>query len=377
MKFIITSLTSWDEIPRARHQVTEALVQAGHEVVFVEKNRVGRLRIETRKEKPGLTLVSPFFPLDYRFRFRIPVINEFYQTWLFRLMRKRFGDQLVLNFDFTAHLLERYFKSMVYYCNDEYIGNSKYPVWLINQYHGMVERWVAKQAKLCVATSNHLVEKLQQFNPSVHLIPLGGPDPDRINATRDFGKKAFIKIGLMGTIKADYVAPKVINRLLDEDDFNLTFIGRMESDFLSLIQKKDNLEAKGILIGEALYAEMATFDVAIAPYEVECINAGGTPNKLFQYLACSCPIVISNIPNVQNRKFPPGTVYIAADEEEFVGMIRKAYDEDCLEYAQARLQYAADNTWEKRIRQFLSLLEKQHLLSVADEPTPQRTLAKN
>jgi glycosyltransferase involved in cell wall biosynthesis len=359
---IITVSTSWDEIPRARHQITEELLRAGHEVIFVEKNRTGFPGIQSRTEKPGLTVITPLFPLDYRFRYRLPLISEIYQLWLFSHLKKRFGDLVVINFDFTAHLLHRFFKRNVYYCNDEYIGNSNRPAPLVDCYHKFIERRVAKKSRFCVSTTGHLTRKLSADNQRVYEIPLGGPPPQPTGATRCFEKRNPLRIGLMGSIEAGHASVDIINRLLEEPDFKLIFIGVVGEDFRRQVKDIGQIDFKGILTGEALFREMADFDVAIAPYNLEKINAGVTPNKLFQYLACACPVVISDIPNIQGISYPRGTVYVANNGEEFVESIRKAYAEDCPDYARVRLQYAAENTWGKRVTLFMSHLKEYGLL---------------
>lgn len=361
MRFLITTLTSWDEIPRARHQVTDALIRAGHQVVFIEKNKVGVPCLHTRDEKPGLVRVTPDYPLDYRFRFRLPIFNEIYQLWLFKKLHKKYGDIIAVNFDYTAHLLHYFFKQTIYYCNDEYIGNSKYPCWIINVYHRRIERKVAGHAIFCVATASHLTNKLSKINAETYEIPLGGPAPRPMYPQKKRSEYPLIRVGLMGTIKSDYVCPRIINKLLTIKEIQLVFIGHVEPDFMKKIDGVDRIEFKGVLTGEKLYREMVGFDVAIAPYDISKINMGGSPNKIFQYMACACPVVVSAIPFVKEQSYPEGTVYVAETPDDFVHQIQKAYAEECDEFRSARLEFAGKNTWESRITDFLSILSKHNL----------------
>jgi len=112
MKFLIFTLTSWDEAPRARHQVTRELLKLGHEVYFVEKNSTGFPRISFKQEE-NLTLVKTRFFPGYRIRFRMPIINGLYQFWLFKRLKSRLGDLFVISFDFTTHKLTRFFSDTV------------------------------------------------------------------------------------------------------------------------------------------------------------------------------------------------------------------------------------------------------------------------
>ena len=114
MKFLVITLTGWEEPPRTRHQVTRALANSGHEVIFVTRNKVGKIHTIGKKITDKIFLIEPYFPLNYRFCYRIPVINEIYHRWLFNKLRQDYSDYTVINFDFTAHQLNRYFKYYIY-----------------------------------------------------------------------------------------------------------------------------------------------------------------------------------------------------------------------------------------------------------------------
>jgi hypothetical protein len=87
-KFLINTLTAWDEPPRARHQVAHALAEM-HQVVFVTRNRFGLWGMEVEQVHERFTLITPSYPMDFRLRIRIPVINAMYQRWLYRRLERR------------------------------------------------------------------------------------------------------------------------------------------------------------------------------------------------------------------------------------------------------------------------------------------------
>jgi len=68
--FIFTR-TPWSEPERARHQVAKALASYSR-VVFIEANKVGLPRIELKEISENLQLLTPFWPIDYRIRSRMP-----------------------------------------------------------------------------------------------------------------------------------------------------------------------------------------------------------------------------------------------------------------------------------------------------------------
>ena len=74
MKYLINTITAWDEPPRARHQVAEAIAK-NNEVIFIARNERGKPRIETSIINENLTVITPFFPIDYRLRYRLTIIK--------------------------------------------------------------------------------------------------------------------------------------------------------------------------------------------------------------------------------------------------------------------------------------------------------------
>ncbi|MDH3346121.1 MAG: glycosyltransferase, partial [Kiritimatiellaceae bacterium] len=254
------------------------------------------------------------------------------------------------------------FPKNIYYCNDDHIGACGHQHLPVKRYPTMAERQMTEKSCFCVTTSNYLTHKLQAYHQKVYEIPLGGPPPQTTSEQRDFREKPSIIVGLLGALHASHLSVHVINQIIKEPDFCLTLVGNNSEQFKQQIDHPERAVFRGVLTGSQLFDEMCRFDVAIAPYNLEKINAGVSPNKLFQYLACACPVVISDIPNIRGIKYPPGTVYVAPDDKSFTGRIRQAIAEDCPEYANTRLHYASENTWEKRIQRLLFHLEENGLV---------------
>lgn len=364
MKWIINTITSWSEAPRARHQVTNELIKINHTIFFVERNSTGFRKIKTRKEKENLIIVTPYFPLNYKFRYRLPFINEIYQNWLYKKLRKDFGEISVINFDFNAHLLQKYFKRTIYYCNDEYIGNSKYPNFFTNVYHKYCERKVIKNSVFCISTAHYITEKLLKINPNIHEIPLGGPDlSSSLELIENSSNQKEIHVSLVGFISTRNISYTVINKIMEDTSIRLSLIGPVEDGFLKKINKLSRIKLMGVLIGDEFYNAIHNSDVAIAPYNLERINPGTTPNKLYQYLACGKPVVISNLPNLKFMKFPEKSVYIANDEDDFIKLIHQAYKETSKELETERKRFSYNNTWNSRIKKFLVIASENGFLN--------------
>jgi hypothetical protein len=360
MKFLIYTLTSWEEAPRARHQVTLELLKLGHEVYFIEKNSAGFPRIEL-KQFENLTLIKTWFYPGYRIRFRMPLINGLYQIWLFKKLKVLLGDLLVITFDFTANQLTRFFPNSVYYCNDEVVGNTTVKSKLVDQYWRQCEASVARNADLCIATAPFLARKLSGFNNRVYEIPLGGPDPGNIVSPAKRIQNYKVVLGLVGFIREITISTQVINELLKDPNLIIRLVGTVEINFMNKIDRPSGIEQLGVLKDQSLYAAISQFDVAIIPYNQKKLNPGATSNKLYLYLACGVPVVMSEMPNLKEKSFPKGTVYISKDNSDFYDLVMLAQNQEKPSYCNLRKKVASENTWKSRVAEFIEILKEQGL----------------
>ena len=364
MKFLINTLTHWEEPPRARHQVTHALSE-NHKVVFISANKKGLPHLRSEKINKNLTLVVPHFPIGHKFRYRLSFFNAIYQTWLFSKLYKTYRDYTVLNFDFTAKRIFKYFNKVIYYCNDSFSAISKHiNPYFIARYHKSCEEYIASHARFCIGVSPKLADNLSNFNPDSFVIPLGSPDLGnyKINYKNTPNSGVKISIVLMGIIRRYNISVNVINLLLANNDITIALIGPVEERFIDMIEHKERLIIKGPMLGEELYKELSEYDVSIAPYVsrlTEDDNSGvGTGNKLYQYLALGKPVVISRMAGLNDIDLPNGFIYVANKEEEFPELVIKAHRENSPELIKQRIDYAKNNTWKKRMERLIGLIKE-------------------
>lgn len=354
---IVNTITAWDEPPRARHQFTAAAAKK-FRVAFVTRNKTGLPGIRTFEGGPNTLVVEPTYPVDYRFRYRLPGINETYQVWLYSRLKKMFPEATAVNFDYTASLLKRYFPT-IYYCNDEFAGNSKYKSALVDRYIAQAEKKMATDALFCVATSHFLTQKLKRYNDNIYEIPLGvsldGVTPAHMQS-RERGDK--IVVGLMGVIDERQYSAEAVNILLGHKRFKVIIIGPVTREYLNRLQDLDPSSVKGMLKGEALYDELAQLDVGLALYNLDYVNPGGTPNKVWQYMAVGKPTVISALPNLKYMKFPDRTVYVTQGNHDLIELIERAHTESTPELVRERIDFASRNTWDHRFAQFLEAYQR-------------------
>lgn len=356
-KFLINTFTAWDEPPRARHQVTYALAKE-HQVVFVARNKFGfRRKIELEQINDNITLINPIYPIDHRLRMRIPIMNEIYQRWLFRKLSKDYGTYLTINFDFTAHLIFRFFSPAIYYCNDECVGNTAYPNWFTDTYYKLCERKIIRKSSACIATSPYLTRKLLQYNPRTFEIPLGANSLQAGLTFKEERNKQSIKVCLMGNITQHQVPVELLMEIVAIDSFHLVLIGPTEEALIKKLGARENMSVTGVLKGQDLIKALSDIDIGLALYNKKKINPGTSPNKLWQYLSVGKPSIVTKLDNLDGKEFPPKSVYTHGDSDSLEDLIFQAFNEDTEDLFKLRRAFTADNTWDKRIELFLDVIE--------------------
>jgi len=356
-RFIINTITFWYEPPRARHQLAYALSKQ-FPVIFVSANKIGLPRIKLIKENKNLDFYIPYFPIDYRIRIRIPWINLLYQRWLLRKLRKEFPCDTVINFDFTAVLVSKFFDNSIYYCNDDHIGISKSNnINWIAKYQEECEKIVAKNSRFCIGTSGFLKNKLEMYNKNTFEIRLGAPHIQDISKYSLHVKKNLnkINVGIVGYIST--IDFELMEELFENCDLFFTLIGPINKKLENKLASITNVNMTGSLIRTKLYEEVNKFDVGLIPYRMNS-KIDRTPNKLWLYLALGKPVVISNINGIKNWKFPDKFIYRSNSNDEFLKLIRKANEENDSVVTKQRMEFAQKNSWDSRAVKFLELHNK-------------------
>jgi glycosyltransferase involved in cell wall biosynthesis len=322
---------------------------------------VGYPRLEVSEPEPGITLLQPWWPVDFRVRYRLPLLNELYQRWLLGRWRRFFHGRsapVLVNFDFTARLVMRAFHPAVYYCNDDHIGLGRFKNAIVNAYHRACEASVAHRADLCITLSEQLQEKISAFSRNSHLLYPGAPQPPEglTFRPRNGEKIRALLVGFLTPQRVDLPTLRALSRV---PGLELILVGPADPDLRRELPEGATVKYRGALYGEELQREILAAHVTLAVYtRATRYKAGGTPNKLWRYLSLGKPVVIHHLPDLDRQSFPPGTVYIARGSDDFVELVLQAAAEDSPQNFTRRLELARENSWEQRVKRFLELLQE-------------------
>ncbi|MBC5773719.1 glycosyltransferase [Pontibacter sp. KCTC 32443] len=350
---IYTTLTAWREPPRSRHQVSGCLQKKGV-VYFVEKSKIGLPKIVLTTTDDNLVLITPYFPVDYRIRYRTPLVNELYHYWLLSEIRKLYIEfEMVITFDHTSHIITKFYPDVVYYCGDDFIGNSEFSFYPINLFHSIIEQKLASKAKMCIVTSDYLLSRHIKYNKRTYLVPLGAPsvEYDKIY------KPSHLKKPVLGLVA--YLNFKIPLDVLDQLvlEYKIYLIGPAAKNIKERYKHHRNAIFTGPKEGTDLYQLLQNnVDVCIAPYAEERINKGVTPNKMWLYLALGKPCVVTEIPNIRNLELGEKLVYKCSNQN-FSSTCHKAFDENNETLFQLRIQKANDNSWSQRVESILNYFQ--------------------
>ena len=96
-------------------------------------------------------------------------------------------------------------------------------------------------------------------------------------------------------------------------------------------------------------------DVVLIPFLKNTLTKSIYPLKINEYLAAGKPVVSTAFSD-DIRTFP-NLIYLAENEQSFIDQISEALLENNPTWVQQRIDCAASNTWEARIRQLWETVE--------------------
>ncbi|MGE5363146.1 MAG: glycosyltransferase [Bacteroidota bacterium] len=228
--------------------------------------------------------------------------------------------------------------SLNYICLDDYSSFKGAFKCLID-----LEKDLLQMADTCFAVSDDLVRIKVTGKGKSYFIPQG-VDIDYFGSPGKVVKVNKRKvIGYFGLIADPWVDLELIAlaaRKCPEYDFVL--IGKNEMD-LSFISSIPNICYLGEVPYNKLMEHASNFDAGIIPFQLNNLTLASNPLKLREYLAMGIPVISTDLPEV--RKFEE-YVYVAADKQEFIHMIRTAIAEDNSGKVSARKEAVACLSWQ-------------------------------
>jgi len=159
-------------------------------------------------------------------------------------------------------------------------------------------------------------------------------------------------IGYTGAVcqRVDYEL--LVKIAAQNSDKTIVLVGpRLDKQFTSInLDAIPNIVFTGTKKIDQLPAYLQYFDCAIIPFVKNNFTGGIYPLKINEYLGAGTAVVTTNFSeDIASFK---DHVYLADSHEEFLQSINKAIHDNSPEKKQQRLQAAAGNAWEERMKLF-------------------------
>lgn len=262
--------------------------------------------------------------------------------------------------------VDRIPKSMlVYDCVDNYPSFPAYrdnPDWIVER-----EARLCRKADLVTCTAPALLEQKRDFNPDNTFLVHNVGDFEHFSKARAAATPVAPElasfdrpvVGFVGAVSDYKLNAEWLIELADErPDLEVVVIGPIgdESPDLEALRARRNIH----LLGHRPYQELPTylkgFDVAVIPYRINEHTESVFPIKFFEFLATGTPVVISNLPALQDYR---GDVEVASSAAEFVDACDRALSDQSESSRAERIALAESNSWSSRIARILELIDER------------------
>ncbi|MDD2573898.1 MAG: glycosyltransferase [Bacillota bacterium] len=224
-----------------------------------------------------------------------------------------------------------------------------------------LEDRLIEKSDIIFVTSQRLMKLKKKFRQNPYLIPNGA---DAMHFSKALDNATVCPqeimmldrpiIGFVGAIY-EWVDLDLIKRLCRlRPHWSFVLIGP-KGPGISSPAGPENLYMLGKKEYKDLPGIIKAFDACIIPFKLNDLTASANPVKLYEYLAAGKPVVSTPIPEVLKYK---DVVSIAKEPAEFISTLEKSISENNPMNVQKRLRTARENSWEIRIEQMESIIEK-------------------
>lgn len=360
--FIILTRTPWNEIPRSRHQFTQALSER-YRCLFVEANTRGIFfSTQLKRVTENITVLENRWPIHYKLRYRIPMLSNLYYKRIRRAIESTCNAQesIWITFDHTSIACNSHYAKSVYYATDDHTrrGAKKWNFFLNAQW--AQEKALLEHCALTMVTADDLFEKFRPYARSLMHLHLAGPVMQQApELIRQRHKK---RVAFLAAFNLQRVPQEIVKAVAAHVDLELICIGPVKADFRKEFEGFTNVHFTGPLTGEALYSQLRSCDAGIAPYRTESVNSGVTPSKLWQYLACGLPVVVTRLPSMSGMPVDETLISFCNHPNDFALRVNEAIKSDTDELRMKRWQWSQEQTWQARITHFVEACRERNLL---------------
>lgn len=207
---------------------------------------------------------------------------------------------------------------------------------------------------LSFSTSERLIKKLANPQKVQYLANAVDKALLRPNTALNTTEKNHKTLGLVGTIDQSINANLIERLCIAFPQLQIKIVGPVSnSALLGLQQRYANLNLVGKVPYQELAQHIAGFSVGLCPYADSPFNRYRNPLKIYEYLSQGLPVVSTECDFSAEGL---SLIYQADGEQDFIAKTAQALAEDASYKCQQRLDFIAQNTWQRRSQQALAAI---------------------
>jgi glycosyltransferase involved in cell wall biosynthesis len=326
-----------------------------------------RMRYETIPElpeavaaQPPLTLPVNWLPEGIAYRHLLRYNNWVVLNCIRQVVRDfKLKDFIYINCfnPYLAGVLPKDFgaRLSIYQCIDD-MREEAYTA----RHGARLEEEVIRRVDLAFVTSRNLLRLKKPVNPNTHLLHNAADisifqqamEKDLARPVELAGIAGEI-IGFTGNLDPNRINYGLLRKVAERHtDKTLVLVGPVNSSGVSEhgLDRLPNVVFTGGKHISELPAFLQHFDVVLIPFSINKLTSSIYPLKINEYLAAGKPVVSTDF-SEDIRGFEKD-IYLAKNEEDFIGLIPRAIAEDSPRLMAQRLATARQNTWTERVKQF-------------------------
>jgi glycosyltransferase involved in cell wall biosynthesis len=372
IQIVSLAAVTWDfRLVGRTRMLTEAWLQSGQPTTFVQvpSLRTGLQRlVPWLTRRPSVTVLRPWptYParlwrtlgtmrVERSIRRRAAALRR----ELSRIVSWDRAVALVVSPVWTPWLDELPFRRVVYDCIDELAVHVRRPE-LATLYQEWEER-LLRRIDGAVVTAECLGEDLRVRRPTLPVaIIRNGVDVERFCdlAARtprpaDLPAQGRPIVGFIGALYEwiDWELIRETARSLPE--FEFVFVGpadRRAAGARGL--RLSNVRLLGARPYDCVPAYVNAFDACWVPFKQDAVGRAANPVKIYEYLALGKPVVTTPVADTESFG---GLVGVARTPAEMIGQLRAAVAA-ASESRAARTEFARQNSWRARAREYVAFL---------------------
>jgi glycosyltransferase involved in cell wall biosynthesis len=226
------------------------------------------------------------------------------------------------------------------------------------------EKEMMSRVDAVIVVSEKLLQDKRPFNAHTYLVPNGVNYPAYVSALADPRLPDDLRaikpprLGYIGLIGSKLDLEMLLELAQNNPDWSLVLVGASKVARKALVwqslQSMANVHHLGPVPVDRVPHYVKGFDVGLMPYEQNRHADYISPLKLYDYLAAGIPVASLAIPAVRPFR---SHVHVADRPQDFPETVRAALADKEPEHRQARLELAAQNSWQARVEQLSDLIQ--------------------